>query len=332
MNLASCQRLLRYVAWWGGLLIATPVLAGDDGASASKDIVSSKESVHTADASMAETNTGDVSWLHTLFSSGEYTAEETYVGEASVRSGNKVVSDYDEHDTLLRFLLTPRIKFGVLRVGVMWERFSFGFPDHTPIPNTLQSGAVVIGLDTQLSNSILLRVEAQPGFYGTTDFAARNFSIPFIVGGTYLYSPTLQFVAGVSVDIERKYPVLPAAGIRWKMAQQWVLNAILPDPRLEFEATRNLMLYAGGNFKETNFRVGQVFGNQKGISRLNGTVLTYSEVRAGVGAEWKLASFANVSAEVGYQPYRSFDYYRADIRFHEEGSAPYGMLSVHGSF
>lgn len=332
MNLASCQRLLRSVAWWGGLLIATRVLAGDDGASASKDTVSSKDTFHTADASAVETSAADVSWLRTLFSSGEYTAEETYVGEASVRRGDRHVNDYDEHDTLLRFILTPRIKVGVLRLGVMWERFSFGFPDNTPLPNTLQAGAVIIGLDTQLSDSILLRVEAQPGFYGTTDFNSNNFSVPFIVGGTYLYSPTLQFVAGVSVDVERKYPVLPAAGIRWRMSRQWVLNAILPDPRLEFEASKNLTLYAGGNFKETNFRVGQEFGTKKGMSRLNGTVLTYSEVRAGIGADWKLASFANISAEVGYQPYRTFDYYRADVKFHEDGSAPYGMLSLHGSF
>lgn len=332
MKFAACQRLLRSVGWWASLLIVTRVLAGDDGASASKDVVSSKDTVHMTDASVADTSGGDVSWLRTLFSSGEYTVEETYVGEASVRRGDKLVSDYDEHDTLLRFVLTPRIKFGVLRVGVMWERFSFGFPDNTPLPNTLQSGAVIIGLDTQLSDSILLRVEAQPGFYGTTDFASNNFSVPFIVGGTYLYSPSLQFVAGVSVDIERKYPVLPAAGIRWRMGRQWILNAILPDPRLEFEASKSLTLYAGGNFKESNFRVGQDFGNKKGISRLNGTVLTYSEVRAGVGADWKLASFANISAEVGYQPYRTFDYYRADVKFHEEGSAPYGMLSVHGSF
>ncbi|HEY2125179.1 MAG TPA: hypothetical protein VGG94_06910, partial [Chthoniobacterales bacterium] len=92
-------------------------------------------------------------WFKTIFSSGEYVAEETYVGEASVRRGSEHVDDYDEHDTALRFILTPRVKFGVLRLGVQWERFSFGFPDNTPLPNTLQSGALVIGLDTQFSDS-----------------------------------------------------------------------------------------------------------------------------------------------------------------------------------
>jgi hypothetical protein len=271
-------------------------------------------------------------WFKSIIASGEYTAEETYVGEASVRRSDQVVKDYDEHNTLLRFILTPRTKIGVLRLGLAWERFSFGFPQRTPLPNTLQSGALVLGLDTQLSDSILIRVEAQPGFYGTTDFKANNFSIPFIAGGTYIYNPNVQFVAGVSVDVERQYPVIPAAGIRWRLAREWVLNAVLPEPRLEYEATKNLMIYAGGNFKETNFRVGDTFGDSKGNPKLNDAVLTYSEVRAGVGADWKLSSFATLSAEVGYQPYRSFDYYRADIRFHEDGSAPYGMLSIHGAF
>ncbi len=309
MRILPCRFLIPAVALAGVLLATATGLAQEgDGSSSSGE------------------------WFKSIFASGEYVAEETYVGEASVRRSNEVVNDYDEHDTVLRFILTPRTKIGVLRLGLEWERFSFGFPDGTSLPNTLQAGALVVGLDTQLSDSILLRVEAQPGFYGTTDFASNNFSIPFIVGGIYIYNPSLQFVAGVSVEVERQYPVIPAAGIRWKMARQWVLNAVLPAPRLEYEATKNLTLYAGGNFKETNFRTSDTFGNSKGNPKLNDAVLTYSEVRAGVGADWKLSSFATLSAEAGYQPYRSFDYYRADIRFHENGSAPYGMLSLHGAF
>jgi len=40
----------------------------------------------------------------------------------------------------------------------------------------------------------------------------------------------------------------------------------------------------------------------------------------------------SVNAEAGYQPYRSFDFYRANVRFHEDGSAPYGMIALHGAF
>lgn len=286
-----------------------------------------------ADSSSSTNSSDNTDWFKAIFSpSGEYVAEETYVGEASVRHGHQVINNYDEHDTLLHFILTPRISIGVLRLGVEWERFSFGFPDRTPLPNTLQSGALVFGLDTQLSESILVRIEAQPGFYGTTDFTANNFSVPFLVGGTYIYNPNLQIVLGALVDVEREYPVIPGAGIRWKIARQWVLNAVLPAPRLEYTPIKNLTIYAGGVFKETSFRVSDTFGNSKGNPKLNDAVLTYSEARAGVGADWKISNFATLSAEAGYQPYRSFDYYRVGLRFHEDGSAPYGMLSLHGAF
>jgi hypothetical protein len=266
--------------------------------------------------------------------SGEYLVEETFVGSADVRNGAVRVRNFDESDTILRFVLTPRIKLGLLRLGAEWERFSFDFPRHTALPGTLQAVSLVLGLDTQLSDSILLRVEAQPGVYNTGfDDLSDDFNAPFIVGGTYIYNPSLQIVLGVGVDIEREYAVIPAAGIRWKVARQWVINGVLPTPRIEFEWYRDLTLYVGANTKQTNFRVEDDFGDRHGNPRLDHAVLSYSEVRTGVGFEWKISPVLTLTGEIGYQPYRSFDFYRADIRFEENGSsAPYGMVSLHGAF
>jgi hypothetical protein len=263
----------------------------------------------------------------------EYSFEETYVGEASVTRGSRRVQDFDESDTLLRLILTPRVKLGVLRLGFEYEQFSFGLSKNAPLPNTLQSVAAVVGIDTQLSDSILVRLEATPGVYSEAFRAGSNvFNMPFEIGGTYIYNPDLQFVLGVSIDVERKYPVIPGGGIRWKFQPKWVLNAVLPTPRLEYEWNKNLTLYAGANIKETNFRVSDDFGREHGIPRLNHAVLTYSEIRAGGGIDWKVTSWLSVNAEAGYQPYRNFDFYRANIRYHEDGSAPYGMIALHGAF
>lgn len=265
--------------------------------------------------------------------SGEYSFEDTYVAQASVKRSRLHVENYDEHDTILRLVLTPRTKFGVLRLGLEWERFSFGgLPGFAPLPNTLQQLAAVIGLDVQFSDSILARFEATPGFYGANHLDADQINVPFIAGGTYIYNPSIQFILGVSIDVEREYPVIPVAGIRWKFSRPWVLNAVLPEPRLEYEARKGLTIYAGATIKQTNFRMDDDFGRAAGIHRLDHSVLTYSELRGGVGMDWRLASFATLSAEAGYQPYRSFDFYRADVRFRQDGSAPYGMISVHGAF
>jgi hypothetical protein len=166
-------------------------------------------------ASVFADEAGTFDWFKPFSSwSGEYTADETYVGEAAVRRSTRTISDFDEHDDILRFVLTPRVQIGVLRLGLEWEHFSFGLPSGAPLPNTLQELSAVIGLDMQLSDSILLRVEAQPGFYGTNNFSADQINVPFVAGGTYIYNPNLQLILGVSVDWEREYPFIPAAGIR----------------------------------------------------------------------------------------------------------------------
>jgi len=271
-------------------------------------------------------------WFKSIFSTGEYVAELTYVGESDVERGKHAVRDFDESDAILRYVATPRISVGVLRLGVEWERFSFGMPANSALPNTLQSGALIIGLDTRFGDSILVRLEAHPGFYGTNHFGWEEVNMPFLVGGTYIYSSNVQFILGVQVDAENKYPVLPAAGIRWRFAHNWVLNAVAPDPRIEYEASRNVTLYLGANIKASNYRVDDNFGNAQGNPALNHAVLTYSEVRAGLGADWKITPIVTLTAEAGYQPYRTFDFYRTDVRYHQEASAPYGMISLRGAF
>lgn len=301
------------------LPLVAPVFAGEPIVETSP-----KQTVETPTATESST---------TFFSfSGEYLAEETYVGDADVRRGDRAVRDFDESDTILRFIFTPRVSFGVLRLGAEWERFSFGFSEASPLPNTLQSASFVIGLDTQLSDSILMRFEAEPGLYGTNHLDFDQVNVPFIAGGTYIYSPSLQFILGVSIDVERDYPVIPAAGFRWKISRLWVLNVVMPTPRIEFEAAKNIILYAGANIKQTNFRMDEDFGTNRRNPRLSNAVLTYSEVRTGVGIDWKISPSVTLTAEAGYQPYREFDFYRADVRFHEDGSAPYGMISLHGAF
>ena len=265
---------------------------------------------------------------------GEFSAELTYVGEGDVDRGGKHVNDFDEIDSDIRFVLTPRFKLGVLRFGAEWERFSFGLPNNAPLPNTLQSFSTIIGLDTQLSDSILIRAETQPGLYnsGLGHLFWDDFNMPFVIGGTYIFSPNVQLIVGVSVDVERKYPVIPAAGLRWKIGPQWLLDAVMPTPRLQYELSRNVSLYAGATLTEATFRTDDEFGDTHGMPKLNHAVVTYSEIRTGAGFDWKISPIVSFTGEVGYQPYRQFDFYRADIRYHQDGGAPYGTISLHGAF
>jgi hypothetical protein len=267
--------------------------------------------------------------------SGEFTIEQAYIGDSDVERGARKVSDMDEYYSNLVFVYTPRIKFGILRLGAQWERYSFGFPNGgQQLPNTLQATNTIVGLDTKFSDSILVRFESQPGFYGTTfeHLDGDSFNIPFVLGGTYIYSPDIQFVLGMGVNVQSRFPVLPGGGIRWKLSPEWTLNAVLPTPRLVYAPSRNVSLYVGADIKANTFRTDDHFGDSHGDTGLNNAWLSYEEIRTGVGAEWKINSSISLSVEGGYVPYRQFDYHRTEVRYHYESGAPYGAVMLHGSF
>lgn len=267
--------------------------------------------------------------------SAEFDVEQAYIGGAEVQRGGRSVEDFDEYYSNIAFIYTPRIKFGILRLGAQWERYSFGFPNGgQQLPNTLQAVNSIVGLDTRFSDSILVRFEAQPGFYGTTfdHLDGDSFNVPFVLGGTYIYSPEVQLVLGVGVNFQSRFPVFPGGGIRWKFAPNWVLNAVLPTPRLEYQATRSLTLFAGADIKANTFRTDDHFGDSHGDTSLNSAWLSYEEVRAGAGAEWKINSSLSLTIEGGYVPWRQFDFHRTEVRYHHESGAPYGALMLHGAF
>ena len=260
---------------------------------------------------------------------GEFEATYSYVGEERVQRASRTTT-FDENEFQTHLVLTPKASFGFVRLGVQWERYSFSLGHRSPLPNTLQSIALIAGVDLAIKDSIILRLEAQPGFYGTftDEFSTRQLKVPFIVGGTYIYSADLQLIAGVSVDVDRKYPVLPAVGVRWKFAPKLVLDAVLPTPRLEYELNKSLTLYAGAELKEETYRVGGEFGKYHDNDRsLNHALLTYSEIRVGGGFTYKLSEGLTLSAEGGAQPYREFDFSRADARYRSDGTSAYGQAS-----
>ena len=267
--------------------------------------------------------------------SGEFTVEQSFIGDSEVKRDNLAVDDFNEAYTNLSFIYTPRVKIGILRLGAQFERYSFGFSGSgQQLPNSLQATNAIIGLDTEFSDSILVRLEAQPGFYGTTfdHFAGEQFNIPLVLGGTYIYSPELQIVFGIGVNVQQKYPVLPGGGIRWKFAPKWVLDAVLPTPRLEYNLNSNVTLYAGAEVKANTFRVDNHFGESHGDTALNSAWLSYEELRTGLGLSWKITSSLTLSVEGGYLPYRDFDYHRTDVRYHDEHGGAYGSIVFQGSF
>jgi len=267
----------------------------------------------------------------------EFDAEGTYVGEGSVERGERgdmVIRDFHETQGMIRFVLTPMTKIGILRIGLQTEHYSFSFGGNAAIPDNLHSTNLIIGLDTELSDSFLIRIEAQPGFYGTDfdDFGRDTFNVPFIIGGTYIYSSSLQFVFGVGFDAWRQTPVLPGGGVRWKFASEWTLNAVAPTPRLEYAPNSDLLFFVGADARLSNYRVEKNVGTLRGDTSLNHASISYEELRVGGGFEWKLSTAIKLAFEGGYIPYRNFDFHRTQVRYHQDGGAPYARIGFHAAF
>ena len=267
----------------------------------------------------------------------EFDVEGTYVGDGDIERGERgdmVIRDFDEAQARVRFLLTPMTKIGILRLGVQTERYAFSFGSNAPIPDDLHSTNLILGLDTKFSDSFLIRFEMQPGFYGVDwdDFGRDTFNVPFILGGTYIFNSGFQVVFGVGVDAWRSNVVLPGGGVRWKFAPEWTLNAVVPTPRLEYEPNSNLVLYAGADIRSTSYRVEKNFGTLRGNTALNHASITYNELRVGGGLDWKLSTAIKLSVEGGYIPYRNFDFHRTQVRYHQDGGAPYVRLGFHAAY
>jgi hypothetical protein len=264
----------------------------------------------------------------------ELEAEYSYVGSSKTEINHHRAGNVSEHNGLVRLLITPQWGQGpIYRFGISAQRYSFGLPSNASIPNTLQSTSLIIGLDFQLGESWLGRIEVEPGLYGDFhDPDTGDFNAPFIIGVSYIASASLQWVAGVSVDVHRRYPVIPAVGVRWSVGSGWTINAVLPTPRLEYAWSKPLTLYAGAEFKDISYRVGDDFGDKPGRPKLNEAVMEYDEVRVGAGFTWKAAPTVSFELEGGYMPYREFNFHRAEFGLKTKEGAPYGQVSLSAKF
>ena len=221
----------------------------------------------------------------------------------------------------------------LFRLGVEWQRTDFDATRRAPLPDRLQSLALVIGADFQIGNAWLFRFEATPGFYhGGTGLGADGFNVPVLFGGSYFVNADLQFVAGIELDVNRKYPLLGAIGVRWKFAPKFVLNAVLPAPRLEYSFGKSLTGYAGADIRETTYRMGGDFGRSRGKRKLDSAIVDYTQIRVGMGAAWSVNSLVTIEAEAGIVAFHELNYHRAEAGVKSDGYPAYGGISVKAAF
>ena len=264
----------------------------------------------------------------------EATADGSYVGPSEIKKGYESFGSFNEWDSTLNAVASNQISQNtLLRFGMNWQRFSFTPDPQAPVPGSLQSLNLEVGADYQLTPTLLLRVEAQPGFYSDfRELRQKDINIPFVIGATYFVSKDFLCVLGFSMDLNRRLRVYPASGARWRISPKVVINAILPDPQIEYELNRDVTLHVGASLKNGSYRVNDDFGSNRGIPKLNNSILDYTEIRAAAGVSWKVSRAVSVDLESGCVPYRKFDFSRADYKVTAFDVAPFAELSFSAKF
>jgi len=235
--------------------------------------------------------------------------------------------------TDLRCVLSPQINPNLLlRLGVEWQRLAFNVPDPVAVPSVLQKVIAIIGVDYQLTDHWLLRADVQPGIYSDfQNISWRDVDAPMVLGAAYLVNANLQWLFGVRVDPLSRYPALPAAGVRWRFADEWTLNLLFPSPRLEWDLNDRVQVYLGVGVEFATFSVGDHFGDAHGRPELNRATLDYSEIGVGPGVSWKVGPHFTIEAEAGCTVYRRVDFFDEHLLY-RGAPAPYVQLTGHIRF
>jgi hypothetical protein len=282
--------------------------------------------------------------------SQEFTMEGSYSGRAETKQGDAKLGGVSNINSHFDYVASPQIKDGfLLRFGVDTERNSFSLPSAMPLPNTLQSVNAIIGTDLALGDKIIMRVELHPGIYSDfVDVGGNDFDMPVQIGGTYLYSKDLQLILGFQIDLKSNFPLIGLPGIRWQIADKWVLSAIPPKPQLRYELNNSLTLYTGAEILGGTYHLNSQFGNNHGHGNGDGTnaqfnnnIVDFTELRVGAGFTWKFTPNLTLDVSGGYMPYRDFDIHADRIGYDTHSTSfkndigdgsPYAEAGISGSF
>jgi hypothetical protein len=92
-------------------------------------------------------------------------------------------------------------------------------------------------------------------------------------------------------------------------------------------------LFAGADVREATFRLNEQFGQERGIPKLDDSILNYFEIRAGGGVTFKISKSFSLDVEGGCTPYRRFEYPRADeFKVKSEDWTPYVRIGLSAKF
>jgi hypothetical protein len=199
--------------------------------------------------------------------------------------------------------------------GVQAEDFSFaGGPAW---PRRLRDFAAVFSIEYWQGSEIAAALTLRPGFYFETRPVAAAWDVPVELAAGVPLTDSLSGAVGFS-NARFFHHAVPIAGFIWTASPRVRVELVWPEPAVIFDFSRDLRLRLGGELS------GAGFLSDAHPAR---TAVEYSSYRVGaeLSGAWRPGLRLNLGA--GVEAERSFDFFRAQGRFHG-GGAPYLRLGL----
>ncbi len=200
-----------------------------------------------------------------------------------------------------------------------------------PIPDEIHTAKFTAGLEYKWSDKTTIRAFMSPSLYRLEDIDsdASGYSGGLLM--TYLYSPSLTVTLGVMASSGGSFPVIPLAGVNWKINDQLELQLMIPKPRLLYRITPKWTVFAGADATSATFRTNKDFETKGELNKYNNELADYKDIRAGVGTGFEITRGVRMEVEGGYSIYRQLDYVDRDEEVKFDPS-PYATITLKASF
>lgn len=193
-------------------------------------------------------------------------------------------------------------------VGMRSENLFLGTVAGAPIPDRINTFGLDTGAGYHINSQWTVAATIGPVLYRFDDIGGDEIGIHGAIRATYIMNPKWTFIMGLGFEPDSEVPVLPAAGLRWRINTNLTLNLMFPKPALIYRVLPRLSVYVGGGGEFAVFRTESDFGNQIGLPQFNSALGTYRDFHVGAGAEYRLPLGASVTVEAGYSVGRQINY------------------------
>lgn len=261
------------------------------------------------------------------------TSEFSYVANSNIKLGEVNLGAIDTTHSRLRYGASFQTSNSYSwRIGVEWERHAFGLPAGSMLPNTLNSIALNLGDTWRINDKWTLQFEADPGIYSDLeDIGIEDFNAPLSFRALYFHRPNLIWTFAVIANMKNEFPVIGGIGARWLPTDKVTVDILLPRPQISYQLSDKARLFAGAELKGGGYRVAENFGTRVGRPDLNDQDLSYREVRAGAGINWKFTNKLSAVVEGGWVIDRRFKFRDRNLQFNGDG-AGYFQIALKGSY